>query len=165
MSAVYQRYWWETANAAKTLVWSTLKQVEWEPCGVTYLCFTVVTVSAATLFATFFAAASNPVHIVANPDKSRALFNCDRKDIYNIANISSSNKYGSFELTLHLTILNCINISQYWCFTEPKHFNDSLTIFKWLIAHITGFWHHLVFVINVINNMKAFLLHGKILYV
>ncbi len=38
----------------------------------------------------FFAAASNPVHIVANPDKSRVLFyfikiKNDSKDIYNVA--------------------------------------------------------------------------------
>lgn len=35
--------------------------------GKTYLCFTVVTVSDATLVVMFFAATSKPVHIVANP--------------------------------------------------------------------------------------------------
>lgn len=33
----------------------------------TYLCFTVVTVSAATLVVMFFAATSKPVHMVAKP--------------------------------------------------------------------------------------------------
>lgn len=33
----------------------------------TYLCLTVVTVSAATLVVMFFAATSRPVHMVAKP--------------------------------------------------------------------------------------------------
>jgi len=37
--------------------------------GTTYLCFTVVTVSDATLVVMSFAATSKPVHMVANPEQ------------------------------------------------------------------------------------------------
>lgn len=40
----------------------------------TYLCFTVVTVSEATLVVMFFAATSKPVHMVANPGQIRETF-------------------------------------------------------------------------------------------
>lgn len=40
---------------------------------MTYLCFTVVTVSAATLVVMFFAATSKPVHMVANPGQKHKI--------------------------------------------------------------------------------------------
>lgn len=44
--------------------------------GKTYLCFTVVTVSDATLVVIFFAATSKPVHMVANPGQRQQIRAC-----------------------------------------------------------------------------------------
>lgn len=58
MENVWRKQWWETAHVG---------DAQLQTQGKTYLCFTVVTVSDATLVAMFFAATSRPVHMVANP--------------------------------------------------------------------------------------------------
>lgn len=68
----------------------------------TYLCFTVVTVSAATLVVMFFAATSNPVHMVAKPEhthiwnhKKKSYFSSPLRE-YNVWLNSTLHSAGSY---------------------------------------------------------------------